>query len=46
MYFLFYAWAFDDVMIFEYLKFDFLENEKSFRREMKNIFPSFMIALS
>ena len=32
MYFLFYAWVFDDVMKFEnrILKFDFLENKKSF----------------
>ena len=30
MYFLFYAAAFDDIMKFENLKFDFLENKKSF----------------
>ena len=27
------------------LKFDFLENEKSFRSEIKNIFPSITIAV-
>ena len=34
MYFLFYAYAFDDIMKFEYitqiLKFDFVKNKKSF----------------
>ena len=30
MYFLFYAAEFDDIMKFENLKFDFLENEKNF----------------
>ena len=30
MYFLFYAFAFDDAIKFEYLKPDFLKNEKSF----------------
>ena len=30
MNFLFYAGAFDDIMKFENLKFDFFENEKSF----------------
>ena len=39
MYFLFYAQAFDDVI--KSLKFDFLENEKNFWSEIKNIFPSF-----
>ena len=34
---LFYALAFDGVMKFEYLNFDFLENEKSFWSE-KNFF--------
>ena len=38
----------DDVMKFEYLKistFDFLENGKSFRSEIKSIFTSFTSAL-
>ena len=41
MCFVFHAWAFDDVMIFEYakmFKFDYLKNEKSFRSEVKSIF--------
>ena len=41
MCFVFHDWAFDDVMIFEYLKkvkFDYLKIEKSFRSEIKNIF--------
>ena len=37
MYFVFYAWAFDDVMAFEKLKFEYLQNKKSFRSEVKNI---------
>ena len=43
MYFLFYAQAFDDAIKFEntkILKFDFLQNEKSFQSKIKNIFPS------
>ena len=45
MYFLLYAWTFDDVMKFAYLKFDFLENKESFSSEIKNIFASFTNAL-
>ena len=40
MHILFYAQAFDDVIKFENLKFDFPENKKSFWSEIKNIFPS------
>ena len=42
MFFLFYAYAFDDVMKFEksrVLKFEILENEKSFWSEIKSISP-------
>ena len=38
---MFHASAFDDVMIFEYLKclkVDYLKNEKSFQSEIKSIF--------
>ena len=46
MCFVFPAWAFDDVMIFEYLKIkNYLKNEKSFRSEIKNIFPCFTSAI-
>ena len=44
MYFLFYAQAFDDVMKpqdLKFLKFYFLENEKSFWSEIKKHFFSF-----
>ena len=36
MCFVFHAWAFDDVMICEYLKI--LKNEKSFRSQIKTCF--------
>ena len=41
VYFLFPTWAFDEIMKFEMsetLKFGFLDNEKSFWGEIKNIF--------
>ena len=41
--FLFYAYAFDDIM--KFLKFDFPENKKRFWSEIKNIFPSFTSVL-
>ena len=34
--FVFHAWAFDDVMTFEY--FYYLKNEKNFRSEIKTFF--------
>ena len=48
MCFVFHTYAFDDIMTFEYqkkLKFDYLNNEKSFGSEIKNIFPCFTRAL-
>ena len=41
MCFVFHAYAFDDVITFEHLKFDYLENEKYFLNEIQNIFPCF-----
>ena len=43
VYFLFYAYAFDGVIKFEYLKFDFLKIEKSFRSKLKITFPSLQV---
>ena len=46
---MFYAYAFNDVMTFEYLKIKkifYLTNKKSFRTEIKNIFPCFKILSS
>ena len=43
-----HAWAFDDVIAFEYfekLKFYYLKNEKSFWSEIKNIFRCFTSVL-
>ena len=34
-------WWPHDIWILEKIKFDYLKNEKSFRNEMKNIFPCF-----
>ena len=46
LHFLRHAQAFDDVTkLSEILKLDFLENEKSFRSETKNIIPSFTSVL-
>ena len=47
MYLFFNTYAFNDVMKFEHLKFesDFLENEKNFWSEIKNIFPNFISTL-
>ena len=45
MCFMLHTKAFDDVLTSENLKFDYLKNEKSFRRETKNIFPCFISPL-
>ena len=48
MYFLLYAYTFDDVMKVENVEFknlDFPENKKSFQSKIKNIFPSLTSAL-
>ena len=45
---MFHAYVFDDVMIFQILKFyknENLENEKGFWSEINNFFPSFKNAL-
>ena len=46
MCFVFHALEFDDIMTFEYLKFDYLRNEKNFRSKTENIFPCFTSTLS
>ena len=38
-------WWRHNIWISEKLKFDYLKNEKSFRGEIKNIFPCFTSAL-
>ena len=38
-------WWHHDIWLSENLEFDYLKNEKSFRSEIKHIFPCFTIAL-